>query len=133
ESEQLRITIAGSPRLNTSQTWLVLKQLVTDSLAVAHEIDMAQVVAELEAIAGAGMSLISGGHLSRSPVVLVAAELELSIEIVSGESALALNENLNVVPGAATATDWRLHLPSPAPLSADIEQAVNQLAHITTE
>ena len=61
-----------------------------------------------------GRVLVSGGHLDDGGLTLVADPLRLDIAVVSGTDATTLNENLNTVPGAATATGWRLHLPAPA-------------------
>jgi hypothetical protein len=49
---------------------------------------------------------------------LVAASLHLSITTVSGDRALTLDENLALVPGAASATSWILYLPTPDPVGA---------------
>jgi hypothetical protein len=104
---------------------------VIDTLAVAAQIDQAQVAEEVAAVRSAGHALIAGGHLAREPMVLSAAELRLEISTAHGDDALTLDENLNVVPGAAAASDWTLFIPTPEPIGRVIEASVDGLEHVS--
>ena len=60
------------------------------------------------------------------PLVLVAGELWLEITAVSGSAALSLEENLNPVPGAASASDWMLHVPQVEPMAKLVRVTVKR-------
>ena len=69
--------------------------------------------------------------LDREPVVVVAALLHLSITTVTGDEALTLEENLAPAPGAASATEWMLYLPTPAPLTAMVTAVADKHANLS--
>jgi len=75
--------------------------------------------------------LTAGGHLEKSPLVLVAGELFLEISTVSGSDALKLDENLNPVPGGSSVEDWKLHLPQCEPLAKLVRQATKGNDHLS--
>jgi len=63
----------------------------------------------------------------------MADPLRLDITIVSGTAATTLRENLNAVPGAASATDWRIHVPAEGAMAGWISDAVADSTRLTTE
>jgi hypothetical protein len=44
-----------------------------------------------------------------------------------------MEEDLGPVPGGSSASTWKVHLPAPEPLNADITAAVAGSDHLTTE
>jgi hypothetical protein len=126
-------SIAAAPRRVTSETWDVIAQLITDTLARSPHIDTAEVTDVLATAAQVGRPLLAGGHLQANPLTLVAAELRLDITTVSNDAALSLEENLNPAPGAATATDWTLHLPAEGPLGTAVKAVTEGCEHLSHE
>src|SRR4051794_38112613 len=100
-----------------AEAWNAIRALIGDTLLRSSSIQRADIDAALEPIAQVARMLISAGHLEKSPLVLVANELQLEIGTVSGGEALTMEENLNPVPGAASASDWTLHLPQVEPMA----------------
>lgn len=125
--------IAASPARTAAETWDAICRVVAATLARSTNIDQADVVATLSSLTPAGLALVAGGHLDRSPLTLVADPLRLTVATVSGERALTVvdNENPNPVPGAATCTDWTLYLPTPAGLKSLINEAAASVPHTT--
>lgn len=121
---QRRRTVAAGPVRTALQAWEAVVALFTVTLARAPAIDQDQVRQSLARLAGVGPMLVGPHHLEKRDLVLVAGPLELAVNIVSGTEALSLDENLNEVPGAATAVDWDLWLPEVDPLVAWLERAV---------
>jgi hypothetical protein len=128
-----RRTIAAAPVRGVSQAWSIVSKLVVDTLARAQSIDASKVDAELRSFANSARILIAGGHLATHPLVLVAASLHLTIETVSGDDAFEVEENLNAVPGAASADDWKLHLAAPDHLQKWLAEAIADHPHLTVE
>lgn len=126
-------SIAGAPERSANETSTVLMDVVGETLAAAKALDCEIVERELAQGREVVRMLIAGKHLADSPIVLAADPLRVEITVVSGDGALALKENLGKVPGAATATDWTLYVPAPAPIASWIEQALHGLKHLTTE
>jgi hypothetical protein len=108
--------IAAAPNRSASETVSVISDLVRDTLVASPKLDTTEIDEALSEARPALLALVAGGHLDRHAVVLVAAVLHLSVKTVSGDGALTLEENLAIVPGAATATKWTLYLPTPEPL-----------------
>ena len=102
---------------SASDTWDVVSQLVIDTIAVSASVTEKDAEAAMHAAAPVGRMLIAGGHLDRTPVVLIAGAVHCEITTVSGTSALRTEENLNPIPGAATATTFTIYLPTPEPLT----------------
>ena len=125
--------IAAAPERSTSETVETISELIRDSLARSEHIDLADVDGALGAARPALLALVAGGHLERNALVLVAAVLRLSITTVSGDKALTLEENLAAVPGAASATDWTLYLPTPDPLGALVTSCADAHPRLSTE
>lgn len=122
---QRRRTIACAPVRGTSQAWSVVSDLLIDTLERSPHLERADVEAALRGAAGVGRQLIAGGHLENEPITLVAEDLYLDITTVSGDEALTIEENLNPVPGGASAHEWTVHLPPCEPLAAQVEAAAN--------
>lgn len=119
---QRRRQVAASPERTTSETAATISELIHDSLARADNFDLSDVDDALAKARPAFLALVAGGHLDVNPLVLVAGALYLSITTVSGDRALTLEENLAAVPGAASATEWTLYLPTPDPLGAMVNE-----------
>jgi hypothetical protein len=126
--------IAAAPTRTASEAWQVVTKLLSDTLERSPNVPDGSVAAELEVLAGLGPALIAGGHLEKDGLVLVDEGLHLTIKVLTGDKALEVEENINPVPGGATATDqWMLYLPTPAALSASISAAAERSAHLSTD
>lgn len=125
--------IAAAPLRAAGDCWSVITSLVADSLTRSPCIEEGDVSAAMAAAAGAGRMLIAGGHLDDHPIVVVSGTMHLSITTISGDEALTLQENLNPVPGAASAETWTVHLPAADPLAAVVRSATASSAHLSAE
>src|SRR5690349_20490381 len=96
-------TIAAAPLRSASGTWQVISDLVADTIAVSASCTRDHAAAAMAVAAPAGRMLVAGAHLDRLPLVLVAGLVHCEISTVSGTAALRAEENLNAIPGAATA------------------------------
>jgi hypothetical protein len=119
-------SIAGTPVRGSTATWAVITDLIIDTLATASKLSPSDAQQALAAAAGAGRMLVAGGHLDEHPLTLVAGDLRCEITTVSGIGAFAVEENLNPIPGAASADSFTIHLPAPAPLTAVVSDAAAQ-------
>jgi hypothetical protein len=126
-------SIAGTPERSAEEATTVLIEMLAETLAPASALDRKVITSELAQGHAAVRMLIAGKHLRDLPIVLAADPLRLEITVVSGDAALTLKENLGKVPGAATATDWMLHVPAPAPITGWVEEALQGLEHVTSE
>jgi hypothetical protein len=125
--------IAGAPERSASATADLVVEMLTETLAAAAALDGEAVASELNAVHGATRMLIAGKHLAGQALVLRADPLRLEITVLSGDKAASIDENLGKVAGAASATDWILHLPAPPPIGDWIADAVRALDHVTIE
>jgi hypothetical protein len=128
--------IAAAPARTSSQSWQAIAGVIRESLGRSESIAPAAVDASLAKAENLVRQLIAGGHLDKeaSPLRLIAADLDVCFNTVSGDQGLALEENLNFVPGAALATDWTLYLPTPEPfgsLAEDLAAADDHLSAAT--
>lgn len=57
--------------------------------------------------------------------------MHCEITTVSGAAALTLEENLNPVPGAAGADDFRIYMPSVAPFQEQVKAAAGGHARLS--
>lgn len=90
---------------------------------------MAEALAPLK---GLGPALIAGGHLERNGLVLVDGDLHVTILVMTSGAALEVEENLNPIPGGASATDsWTLYLPEVEPLKTTISAAIMNCRHLS--
>jgi hypothetical protein len=117
-------TVAAAPQRSASAAWQVITDLVADTIAMSGALSRSDAEQAMAAAASAGRMLIAGGHLDRHPLTLIAGLVHCEITTVSGTAALTSEENLNPVPGAASAATYAIHLPAPNPLAAVVADAV---------
>lgn len=125
-------TVAASPLRSATATWQVIANLVTETLAKAASLSIADAEEAMSVAAPVGRLLIAGGHLDRHAVTLIAGAVHCEITTVSGTEALTIEENLNPIPGAAEATTFTIHLPTPEPLQAAVEAAAKGHRRLST-
>jgi hypothetical protein len=125
--------VAGAPERSASATADLVVEMLTETLAAASSLDSEAVARELDSVHGATRMLIAGKHLTERALVLRADPLRLEITVVTGDKAASVDEKLGKVPGAASATDWTLHVPAPAPIGDWIADAVRALDHVTID
>lgn len=123
--------VAASPVRSASETWTVVANLVIDTVAQASEHLRDEALQAMAVAEPVGRMLVAGGHLQKHPITLIADKVHCEITTVSGAAALTLEENLNPVPGAAGASDFRIYLPSPAPLQQQVKAAAGGHARLT--
>ena len=127
-------TIAAAPVRSASSAWQVVSTLLADTLERSPNVSAGTVTETLAPLAGLGPALIAGGHLESRGLVLVDTGLHLTIFVKTADAALTVEENLNPVPGGASATgNWFLHIPPSGPLDASIAAAVKKSLHLSTE
>ena len=130
---QRRRTIAAAPIRSASEAWKVVVALLTDTLERSPDIVAGEVEKEMAPLAGLGPALIAAGHLENDALVVSAEPLDVSIYVVTGDSALGVDENLGPVPGGASASaDWTVQVPAPGPLAAAVAAATNGSTHLVT-
>jgi hypothetical protein len=126
--------IAGSPARTAGETWETISSLVSATLGKSSSIAESSVSTVMNDLSPAGLALVASGHLQKLPLTVVAEPLRLTINTVEGEDAFSTmdDENLGPVPGAATATSWTVHLPTPAGLSDLVAEVVSACDHAST-
>jgi hypothetical protein len=131
--ERTRLIAAGPVR-SASEAWHVVTKLLVDTLERSSSVPAGSVGKELALLKGLGPALIAAGHLESKGLVLVDTGLHLAIRVLTADAALEVEENLNPVPGGASATDaWTLYLPSASPLNGAVEAAIKNSKHLKTE
>ena len=126
-------TIAAAPVRSAAEAWGVVSRLFADTLERSPAVPAGSVTTELTKLHGLGPALIAGGHLESKGLVLVDVGFHLTVLVATGDAALRVDENLNPVPGGATATNrWTLHLPAVGPLDATIAAAAAHSSHLST-
>ncbi|MGH3950029.1 MAG: hypothetical protein ACRDSE_13040 [Pseudonocardiaceae bacterium] len=126
-------TIAGSPLRSATATWTTISTLVADTLDRSPVISRDAVEKVFETATGLGRQLVAGGHLEGHDLVVVAAPVHLAIRTASGAAAINLDENLNPVPGGASATEWMVYLPTPDPVGQTVRELADRVAHLSAE
>lgn len=127
-------TIAASPVRSALEAWKVVKALIANTLERSSEVADGSVNSELAVLDGLAPALIAGGHLGSNGLVLCDRGLHVTIRVVIADSALDVDENLNPVPGGASATDgWMLHIPLPGTLDASVATAAKRSSHLSVE
>ncbi len=126
-------TIASAPKRTAAEAWQAVCGLLGDTLERSSSIERDDVNAALEPLGGVARMLISAGHLERHPLVLVAGDLWLEVTTVSGGSALSLDENLNPVPGGASASNWTLYVPQVEPMAKLVRTTVKGHDHLSAD
>lgn len=127
-----RRELMASPIRRADETWAVIVELIADTLDRSDAIERTEVLDAFTIAETVGPRLVAGRHLEKSPIVLVAEPVHLSIYTVSGTEAFAVEENLSPVPGGTSASTWTVYLPDPAPLTADIAAALAGSKHLTS-
>jgi len=125
-------TFNAAPSRSASVTVDTVCEVVATSLA-ASAISTSAVNNTLAAARPALLMLISGRHLKKNPVVLVAGDTICEIYCRYDAEAVSGEENLNAVPGMSKADTFTLYLPAPAPLTSAIEDIATSDSHLTTE
>lgn len=126
-------TIASAPKRTAAEVWQTIAELIGDTLERSSSIERGDVDAALEPLDQIARMLISAGHLEAHPLVLVADDLWLEITTASGAQALSMEENLNPVPGAASASDWTLHVPQVEPMAKLVRTTVKGHDHLSAD
>lgn len=126
-------TIAGRPVRTGDAVSRSIVDLVAATLEASPHVTADRVRMELASAIPALSLLASGGYLANGGLVLAAADLRLTINVPVGENALHATEDDDPPRGAATATDWSLHLPAPSHLAAVAEAAAAACPHVSTD
>src|SRR3984957_4293272 len=125
--------IAAAPVRSASEAWQVLTTLLSDTLERGSSISTGSVAAVLANLNGLGPALIAGGHLESKGIVLVDEGLPLTIRVLTADTALDVEENLNPVPGGANATDgWTIYFPPAGPLDRALSSAGKSFLYLRT-
>lgn len=125
--------IAAAPLRASTETWDVIEEVISATLGASPHIDSAEVRAALQAARPVGQHLVAGGYLKKSPIILIADPLRLDITTVHGDEALKHEEDATKVPGAAEASDWMIHLPTPDPLAEIVREVAKSNKHLSSE
>lgn len=129
-----RRAVAAAPVRSARTAWDVVVKLLADTLERSDHVPTGSVTTELRPLDGVAPALIAGGHLETTPLVLVASDLRLTVEILTGDAALTAEENLNPVPGGAQAPeDWVLYVPRPSALGSALDSAIQSSDHVSSE
>lgn len=123
--------VAAAPERTAGEAWETITDLLADTLERSEEIERPEVERAMQAAGGVGRQLVSGGHLRKNPLILVAGEMWLEIEVLSGNAAVGLEENLNPVPGGGGASHWTLYLPPVEPLAKLVRAAAKEDEHLS--
>jgi hypothetical protein len=124
--------IAAAPIRSAFEAWQVVSNLLTDTLERSSLVPGGSVSKELTTLKGLGPALIAGGHLESKGLVLVDKGLHLTIRVLTADAALEVEENLNPVPGGASATEgWILYVPPAGPLDDAVATAVENSPHLS--
>ena len=125
--------IAASPVRRADETWAVIVSLLADTLDLSPVIKRAEVVEAFDIVGSIGPRLVAAHHLEKSPIMLLADPIHLSIYSVSGARTMSIQENLSPVPGGSSVAAWKVHLPAPEAIAADISAAVAKSNYLTVE
>lgn len=112
---------------------MVIACLIADTLDRSASITRNQVETAMRCAAPVGRHLVAGGHLDRQPLTLIADPVYCTITTVSGTAALSLEENLNPIPGGATADTFMIYLPAPAVLAQAVKDAAKASPHLSAD
>lgn len=124
-------TVAGSPVRTAAATWSALTALVVACLEPSPDIDTAEVSAEFASAAPAGTALIAGDYLTGERFTIIAGTMRLHIDVATGADAIdtEVDERLDAVPGAATATSWNVYIDAPGTLANTVSKVLAPLTH----
>ena len=125
--------IAAAPVRSASEAWSIVCRLISDTLERSPLIPNGSVATELQRLNGLGPALIAGGHLEKDGLVLVDEAFSVTIQVFTADAALEVEENLNPVPGGASATSgWKIYLPDAGPLSPALNSTIKGAVHLST-
>lgn len=125
--------IAAAPQRGAAATWEAITRLIADTLGRSAVINRTDVETAMRAAAPVGRHLVAGGHLDRQPLTLIAEPVYCTISTVSGTAALSLEENLNPIPGGASAETFTIYLPAPAVLAQAVKDAAKASPHLSAD
>lgn len=126
--------IAATPVRSASEAWRAAVSLVADTLERSSQVPEGSVATHLKPLDGLAPALIAGGHLERDGLVVTSQGLHLTIRLVTGEAAFSVAENLEPVPGGASADDsWMVYLPSVDHLATPLSVAAAKSDHISID
>lgn len=126
--------IAAAPVRSASEAWNVVCQLLLSTLERSSSVPSGSVAAELQRLKGLGPALIAGGHLEQEGLLLKDEDLDVSIQVLTGDAAFEVEENLNPIPGGASATSaWMIYLQSAGPLSTALSAAIMGSSHLSVD
>jgi hypothetical protein len=126
--------IAAAPVRSAVAAWKVTCQLIVDTLDQSPHVSASSVTTELARLDGVGPALIAGGHLETKGLVLEDEDLHITFFAPTADAALGVEENLNAVPGGASATNgWTLYIPTSDPLKASVVRAISGSKHLSTD
>jgi hypothetical protein len=129
-----RREIAAAPIRTAVEAWQTVVQLLAATLERSPDVPEGSVAQALTPLAGLGPALVAGGHLESKGLVLVDIGLHLTIVVLTGDAALDVEDNLNPVPGGASATTgWTLHIPAVGALDKVLSAAVKDSPHLSTK
>lgn len=127
-------TIAGSPVRSASDAWDVFKNLLAETLERSSDVSEGSINSELAVLEGIGPALIAGGHLESDGLVLCDAGLHVTFTFAISDAATKVEENLNPIPGGASATKaWTLYIPLPGTLDSSVIAASEKSSHLSVE
>lgn len=127
-------TIAATPVRTASEAWRTGVSLISDTLERSSSIPNGSVADELQPLDGLVPALIAAGHLEEKGLVVLADDLRLTIKFATADAAFAVDENLNPVPGGASATSsWMIYFPQVEHLSDALIAAAKKSTHISTD
>lgn len=127
-------TVAAAPIRSAREAWCEVTGLLASTLERSPAVPDGSVAQELEPLRGLGPALIAGGHLESDGLVLVDDGLYLKVLVVTADAATKASENLNPVPGGASATSrWMLYLPRGGPLASCVADAVKTSGHLSAD
>ena len=127
--------IAASPVRGAAEAWQEVTALIAKTLERSPAVPAGSVAGELAALDGLGPALIAGGHLESTGLVLCDIGLHVTIQVMTADAALGVNENLTPpVPGGANSTDgWMLYIPLPGALDASVMAAAKRSSHLSVD
>lgn len=125
--------IAAAPQRGAAATWEAITCLIAHTLSRSASINRTDVETAMRAAAPVGRHLVAGGHLDRQPLTLIAEPVYCTISTVSGTAALSLEENLNPIPGGASAETFMIYLPAPAVMAQAVQDAAKTSPHLSAD
>lgn len=109
----------------------MLTALLAETLERSPAVAVGSVADALSPVAGVAASIAASATSAEPPFTLIAGSLDLDFHIVRGDDAFAVEENLEPVPGGASAPDdWVLYVRPPNHLTDAVQDAIVGLDHL---